>query len=62
MNSELERIWKKDIMAAFEVLFQLLTRGTEEMDENLRIIVLSLGQELNQVHRRLNGLNVQFWG
>lgn len=56
VNGEFEKIWKKAIVASVEVLFQLLTRGTEEIDENLRI-VLSLGQELNPVRRHPN---VQF--
>jgi hypothetical protein len=35
LNDELERIWKEVAEASFNVLFQLLSRGTQENHEIL---------------------------
>jgi hypothetical protein len=37
MNNELERIWNEGVVVWLEALFQLLTTGAEENQDNLHL-------------------------
>jgi hypothetical protein len=45
-NNELERIWKEEVIAKFEILFQHWPEKTEQIHENTSLRIIDVLDEI----------------